>query len=653
MGNPRGSAMAIIMNSILGKVLYLILYVVVLPLLLILWSVKTTSIISLPAIENQMLGIFLIIGGLLIMTAGIIGLLVFGKGLPMSPFPPPNFVSQGIYKFVPHPVYAGACMLTIGISIYAKSASGLWLISPVLIMSCVAFVMGYEKEKLRKRFPEISFRTLISIPESSEELPTIWDKISIYILVFFPWFILYRIVLFWGIPDQFIVSSMQFEEHIPLVDFTVIFLMITYPLVILAPLFAKSKKDLRNFMVSSLMAAAIGFFIIIIFPFVTPSMLPITSNIWGKLLAFETTGDFSIAALPSFHVIWTFLAVSVYNNRFPSLKFLWQFIAIVISISCITTGLYSSIDVLSGLVVYAFVARRAIVWQFIQRFSERIAGSWKEWNYGHVRIIYHGLFGGLATFTGISLAGSLIGKDHLPAIFLIAVTAMISAALWAQFIEGSKKLLRPLGFYGGVVGIFLGCLLAHLIFGSDFFLLCGSFAVAAPWIQGIGRLRCLVQGCCLGRITSAHIGIRYFHHRSRVVELSNLKGEYLHATPVYSILANIVYGMLLIKFWFLNLSPPFIIGLSFILNGFSRFVEESYRGEPQTPIVMQLRLYQWIAMIGIILGVALTTIPYSIIRPGIQFSIETLVIAIVAGLLSTFLTGVDFPLSNKRFSRLV
>ena len=653
MGDPRGGTMAIRMNSILGKVLYLILYVVVLPLLLILWSVKTTSIISLPAIENQMLGIFLIFVGFVIMTAGIIWLLIFGKGLPMSPFPPTKFVSQGIYKFVPHPIYIGACMLTIGTSIYANSASGIWLISPVLIMSCVAFVMGFEKEKLRNRFPEISFRPLISIPESSEKLSTVWDKISTYILVFLPWFILYRIVLFWGIPDQFIVSSMQFEEHIPLIDFTVIFLVIAYPLILLAPFFAKSKKDLRNFMIPGLMATAIGFFFIVIFPFVTPTMPPITANIWGSLLAFQITSEFSVAALPSFHVIWTFLAVSVYINRFPSLRFLWQFIAIVISMSCITTGLYSVIDVLGGLVIYLFVEKRAMVWQLIQKFSESLANSWKEWKFGHIRIINHGLFGGLATFTGISFVGSLLGKDLLPAIFVVAVVAMISAALWAQFIEGSKKLLRPLGFYGGVVGIFLGCLLAHLIYGSDFFLLCGSFAVAAPWIQGIGRLRCLVQGCCHGRITSAHIGIRYFHYRSRVVELSNLEGEYLHATPVYSILCNIVYGILLIKFWFLNLSPPFIIGMSFILNGFSRFVEESYRGEPQTPIVMQLRLYQWIAMIGIVLGAALTTVPYSITRLGIHFNIETVIIAIVAGLLSAFLTGVDFPFSNKRFSRLV
>jgi prolipoprotein diacylglyceryltransferase len=248
---------------------------------------------------------------------------------------------------------------------------------------------------------------------------------------------------------------------------------------------------------------------------------------------------------------------------------------------------------------------------------------------------------------------ALIGERHLPAILAVAITAMIISALWAQVIEGSQKLLRPLGFYGGVLGIIAGCFLVDMVLGEDFFLIWASFAVAAPWIQGIGRLRCLIQGCCHGSPTTPDIGIRYFHERSRVVRLADLKGAYLHPAPVYSILANIVSGVFLLKLWFANAPSPFIIGMCFILNGLSRFVEEAYRGEPQTPVVRGLRLYQWIALSGIILGAILTTIPYSVSRPAVQFNAATLLIAVTGGLLATFLTGIDFPQSNKRFSRLV
>ncbi|MFQ5866091.1 MAG: prolipoprotein diacylglyceryl transferase family protein [bacterium] len=191
-----------------------------------------------------------------------------------------------------------------------------------------------------------------------------------------------------------------------------------------------------------------------------------------------------------------------------------------------------------------------------------------------------------------------------------------------------------------------------MLFGTDFFLILAAFSVAAPWTQGWGRIRCLVQGCCHGKITSSNIGIRYFHERSRVVGISELTGEYLHPTPVYSILTNIVIGIFLAKLWLFNAPLTFIIGIYLILSGLGRFAEEHYRGEPQTPIIAGLRLYQWIALIGTITGAFFTTISHPVDTIDIQLSTETLIIATLLGLLAIFLTGIDFPHSNRRFSRL-
>ncbi|MEE8478802.1 MAG: diacylglyceryl transferase, partial [Candidatus Neomarinimicrobiota bacterium] len=66
-----------------------------------------------------------------------------------------------------------------------------------------------------------------------------------------------------------------------------------------------------------------------------------------------------------------------------------------------------------------------------------------------------------------------------------------------------------------------------------------------------------------------------------------------------------------------------------------------------------LRVYQWIALIGIIVGAIFTTISVNVVRFGIHLNMDVFVFAFVAGLLSTILTGVDFPKANKRFSRLV
>ncbi len=645
--------MALRINSSVGKVLYASLFILVLPLLLILWAAKMESNLSLPVYENPILGIIVIIGGMLMMSFGIIELILRGKGLPMNPYPPDRYVTSGIYKLIPHPIYTGASLLIIGISILMESASGQWIISPLFIMGCVALVMGFEKKDLLKRFPDNRFKTLISIPKSSSEQSTIWNKISAYLLFLIPWVILYQAFSLPGFSIKSKVSFFPFEAYIPVINFTIIFYLIAYPLIILAPVIAKTKRDLRNFMVTGLIAMIVGFYFMHIFIFFTPPKVSSLSTFWGTFYEFAKSNTYSFTAFPSFHVIWTLLAITVYMKSFPSLKILWQLTAIVILIGCLTTGIYSLLDILGGISVFLLAYFRHSIWKITKKFTENIANSWKEWNFGYIRMMNHGLYGGLATFIGLMIIGLLIGREHLPAILLVAVTVMICSALWAQFIEGSKKLLRPLGFYGGVIGSILGCILANILFGTNFFLIFAAFTVAGPWIQAIGRVRCLVQGCCHGHITKSSIGIRYFHDRSRVVGLSDLKGEYLHPTPVYSILANTFYGVILFKLWFTTTPLSFIIGLSFIFNGIARFVEESYRGEPQTPLIGGLRVYQWLAMIGFIVGAVFTTISVNVVRFGIHLNMDVFVFAFVAGSLSTILTGVDFPKSNKRFSRLV
>jgi protein-S-isoprenylcysteine O-methyltransferase Ste14 len=198
--------MALKINSSVGKVLYASLFILVLPLLLILWAAKMESNLSLPVYENPILGIIVFIGGMLMMSFGIIELILRGKGLPMNPYPPDRYVTSGIYKFIPHPIYTGASLLIIGISIFMESASGLWIISPLFIIGWVALVTGFEKKDLLKRFPDKQFKTLISIPKSYGEQPTVWNKISAYVLVLVPWLILYQAFLLLGIPIKSKVS---------------------------------------------------------------------------------------------------------------------------------------------------------------------------------------------------------------------------------------------------------------------------------------------------------------------------------------------------------------------------------------------------------------------------------------------------------------
>jgi prolipoprotein diacylglyceryltransferase len=134
--------------------------------------------------------------------------------------------------------------------------------------------------------------------------------------------------------------------------------------------------------------------------------------------------------------------------------------------------------------------------------------------------------------------------------------------------------------------------------------------------------------------------------------LAKLDNVPIHPTPLYSILCNIVIGIVLARLWFLGAAPNLISGLYLILNGLGRFVEEAYRGEPQTPIVGPLRLYQLMALLSILVGAVLTTVSSHPSVFAIRFDVVVLVGSLAFGVVTWFALGVDFPDSNRRFARL-
>jgi hypothetical protein len=117
--------------------------------------------------------------------------------------------------------------------------------------------------------------------------------------------------------------------------------------------------------------------------------------------------------------------------------------------------------------------------------------------------------------------------------------------------------------------------------------------------------------------------------------------------------ANLVTGVLLMRLWTLGASLSLIVGVYFILAGIARFVEESYRGELQTLVIGGLRIYQWFAMISVLVGVVFTTLPSAAslgLSPWIDVKIP--IAALAFGAAAGFAMGFDFPRSSRRFARL-
>ena len=82
-------------------------------------------------------------------------------------------------------------------------------------------------------------------------------------------------------------------------------------------------------------------------------------------------------------------------------------------------------------------------------------------------------------------------------------------------------------------------------------------------------------------------------------------------------------------------------------------MEESCRGEPQTPVFARLRLYQWMAAGTVAAGAAVTCVTAPMTAPAPQPSWAALAAAVAFAAATWFALGVDFPRSNRRFARLV
>ncbi len=630
-------------KSIAGKILYGLLFLGILPFLLCLWANYTDHIVRYPAIGSFLGGVILSAIGGILMIWGMLALMIYGKGLPMNPYPPRKLVKEGPYRLTKHPIYLGFGILLIGVSIFMNSASGLWLVAPVTILGMVALVWGHERIGLSQRYPDDKLKTYLDIPGKEEKRVNLRDRLSalFWVLLFFLMgnFIagyLYGEVSSvpgesWNIHQVFEVKHMYFVS----------LLFFIGPALVL-----KRRESIREWTISILIALGLSLYISLLWPAAGVRYFPVEfeSVTGGRML------DLMIMSIPLFLIL---LSLKAYMKIYKRFAALFIIVAIVPGMYQLVNSKSSVMHLVISVSIFLLAANYSWIWFILKNLSEKIANSWKEWAFGPIRIINHGFYVGFGAFFGITTAGWLAGKAYAWAILIFALVVIIFSAIWAQVIEGSEKLKRPFGYYGALVGIIFAGLIVWSM-GYNVWIIIGVISVLMPWVQAIGRLRCLVNGCCHGSpIEDPNIGIRYFHHRSRVCSISSLKGELLHPTPLYAILWLFFIGFLLLKLWNSHLPYSFIFGLYLILTGIGRFVEEAYRGEVQTPVWNGLHLYQWTAIISVVIGIFMTVIPVpeDIVVP--EFGWQILVAATLGGLFTFFAMGVDFPRSNTRFSRLI
>jgi protein-S-isoprenylcysteine O-methyltransferase Ste14 len=635
-------------TKIFSKILYGVLFCVMLPGLLVLW-VQHVSV-NIPMGEWQTSGWIVFGAGIMVILWGMTDLWLYGKGLPMNAFPPEQYVSRGAYAVFRHPIYVGFCMTCAGLSCVAMSSSGLYVVTPIMAASCWALVQGYERSDLEKRFGNMRHKPLFGLPENSGAPASFAERLFPAAGVFATWILIYEGLIFFGVNENFVDTMTAFEKQLPVVPLAEIPYFATYFFVAAVPVIVKNKSQLRLFIMDAWVIVAGGLFLQFILPFYSSQRPVEYAGFLSDLMLWERAMDGPAAAFPSFHVMWAFVAASGWNRSYPSLKWIWIIIALIIAWSCSATGVHSIADIVSGAAVFAMVHYRRSIWRYFQRISQRLANSWTSWTFENFRIINHSVYAGLAGLAGIGIA-SLFIADHRVLIVITGMT-LLGGAAWGQWLEGSSRLLRPFGYYGAIIGGITGVLICAIAFGFSWHKSVGALAMASPWTQAIGRLRCLVQGCCHGRISETGNGIIYSNEHSRVCKISELKGRVIHNTQLYSMVSNAIIGLLLWRFWYGGASPTMLAGLYLILNGVARFVEESYRGEVQTKIIGKLPVYQWTAIGSMVLGALITTLNSVEALAVGAWNSASILAMLFAGFASAFAMGMDFPKSTIPFSRL-
>ncbi len=628
-------------NKTLGKVMYGILFIIILPFLLWLWSIQLNSIVHLPAIHSNW-GISFMILGLVLLVWSMFMLVIHGEGLPMNAFPTKKLVRSGPYCVFKHPIYIGFGIFLIGSSIWIGLASALWIVTPITILGMIALVWGYEKINLEDKFPEYRKPVFFSIPKNGILPASIQQKI-ISVVIFYSILLLGNfIILFLYSNTSGSIEIIDFENipyFMPIIGIATVVL----PLIII--FLSITQTILREWIVSSFIALGLTYYLAIIWPEIGAHYFIVADS--NFVLNIQLLNLITIPGCLLLVLVGTFAQLA---GKLKWIIWLFGYMLVLILVTVSTAPL---VNLFTTIFIFLIAFNWKRIWLFLRNHTEKIANSWKEWLIGPVRIINHGFYIGILAFLATLVGGFMIGKEYIWGIVVFLFIVLVFAALWAQLIEGSEKLKRPFGYYGALVGMIIASLSVWAL-GYNVWVIIGVISVLIPWCQAIGRLRCLVNGCCHGsKVSSKEIGIKYVHPRSRVCGISGLKGENLHPTQLYAIIWLFFVGFLLLSLWLSESSSVFILGMYLIFTGLGRFVEEAYRGEVQTPFFFGLRLYQWMAILSIVIGTVCTTLKITEVQLTPTFGPSIFIGAALIGLFSFFAMGVDFPKSNMRFSRLV
>jgi len=598
-------------------------------------------------------GVVLAAAGFVIIGISMWALWHKGNGLPMNAFPPPRFVATLTYALFSHPIYVGFTVVVAGVAVLWNSAAGLWFVVPLSAVASAALVLGYEGPDLRRRFGPRVGRPLFALPNAGADAPSLRARLHACLIALGPWVLTYAVFSQMPAPGgAFKELRMPWEFRLPHPYWAIWVYSAGYAIAPAGVLLAPSYDLLRRCVRSAWAGTAIGFIVMLTMPAKAALLTLDTQGASMWLMQLDRRFDADWLALPSFHIFWSVLAALALFSRGRVFGCVGATFAAGVAISCVLSGSHALVDVVGGCILALLCWNLDAVWKYIVRAGNRLSNSWSAMRIGPVRIISHFIWSCAGAAFGTAVVLYFGGPAILAPSIAVIATGLLCAGAWGYWLEGGTRLSRPFGYYGYLLGSLTMLVVLFWMGVAGTGALVAAFAAGAPVAQALGRLRCIVQGCCHGRTTTAVEGFQVTHACSRVTALSGLHGVRIHPTQLYSIVGNIALVILIVRLWRLGATWPIISGTYLVLSSLARFVEEQFRGEPQTPSRFGLTMYQWLAVLMFLIGLGVLCASGATPTSARWISWQTVAVSTCMGLVTGFLMSVDFPDSKRRFSRL-
>lgn len=191
----------------------------------------------------------------------------------------------------------------------------------------------------------------------------------------------------------------------------------------------------------------------------------------------------------------------------------------------------------------------------------------------------------------VSVFIGLFGAAVLYALVTYTPRELLSMMKAGNFSFLEKGLVFYGGLLSGIAGLFLGLKIAKCSFGDI------EFCVTPylPLAHTIGRIGCLLGGCCYGFAYSGPFAIYYPHALSG---LSPQQGYF--PTPILEAVLNLGVCVLLLQIRKRKFSTGGLLASYLCTYGVVRIITELFRGDAVRGIFMGISTSQWISIILIV-----------------------------------------------------